>query len=225
MGAYASLFANVDVPYFLSIATEAPIYTEGLSAALQTALASYSESASVGTVTTMTTRTYTTVNTIVTNFVNGTVTVPTTIVSTETVVTVEPVGQVQVTSTALQAAPAPTANAPVNKVTTEVVTLGNGRVGAELSLSASTVTLLSPIYQKTSCCPDCHYQTKRRRLHSGPERCHLHSHHRDPDQRPAARRSLPWVLVSWVVQLCCCKLAVQSNSDTSMPPFLFVTVL
>ena len=78
----------------------------------------------------MTTRTYTTVNTIVTNFVNGTVTVPTTIVSTETVVTVAPVGQVQATSTALQAAPAPapTANAPVNKVTTEVVTLGNGRV-------------------------------------------------------------------------------------------------
>ena len=130
LGAYASLFANVDVPYFLSIATEAPIYTEGLSAALQTALASYSESVFRPTVTTMTTRTYTTVNTIVTNFVNGTVTVPTTIVSTETVVTVEPVGQVQATSTALQAAPAPvpTANAPVNKVTTEVVTLGNGRV-------------------------------------------------------------------------------------------------
>ena len=63
-----------------------------------------------------------------TNFVNGTVTVPTTIVSTETVVTVEPVGQAQGTSTALQAAPAPTANAPVNRVTTEVVTLGNGRV-------------------------------------------------------------------------------------------------
>ena len=130
LGAYASLFANVDVPYFLSIATEAPIYTEGLSAALQTALASYSESVFRPTVTTMTTRTYTTVNTIVTNFVNGTVTVPTTVVSTETVVTVEPVGQVQATSTALQAAPAPapTANAPVNKVTTEVVTLGNGRV-------------------------------------------------------------------------------------------------
>ena len=128
LGAYASLFANVDVPYFLSIATEAPIYTEGLSAALQTALASYSESVFRPTVTTMTTRTYTTVNTIVTNFVNGTVTVPTTIVSTETVVTVEPVGQVQATSTALQAAPAPTANAPVNKITTEVVTLDNGRV-------------------------------------------------------------------------------------------------
>ena len=130
LGAYASLFANVDVPYFLSIATEAPIYTEGLSAALQTALASYSESVFRPTVTTMTTRTYTTVNTIVTNFVNGTVTMPTTIVSTETIVTVEPVGQVQATSTALQAAPAPapTANAPVNKVTTEVVTLGNGRV-------------------------------------------------------------------------------------------------
>ena len=132
LGAYASLFANVDVPYFLSIATEAPVYTEGLSAALQTALASYSESAFRPTVTTMTTRTYTTVNTIVTNFVNGTVTVPTTIVSTETVVTVEPVGQVQATSTALQAAPAPapapTANAPAYEVTIEVVPLGNGRV-------------------------------------------------------------------------------------------------
>ena len=128
LGAYVSLFASVNVPYFLSIATEAPIYTEGLSTALQIALSSYSESAFRPTVTTMTTRTYTTVNTIVTNFVNGTVTVPTTIVSTETVVTVEPVGQVQATSTALQAAPAPPANVPVNRVTTEVVTLGNGRV-------------------------------------------------------------------------------------------------
>ena len=127
LNAYASLFANVDVPYFLSIATEAPIYTEGLSAALQTALVSYSEGLRP-TVTTMTTRTYTTVNTIVTNFVNGTVTVPTTYYSTEIFVTVEPVGQVQGTSTALQAAPAPTANAPVNRVTTEVITLGNGRV-------------------------------------------------------------------------------------------------
>ena len=128
LNAYASLFANVDVPYFLSIATEAPIYTESLSAALQTALASYSESMFRPTVTTLTTRTYTTVNTIVTNFVSGTVTVPTTYYSTEIFVTVEPVGQVQGTSTALQAAPAPTANAPVNKVTAEVITLGNGRV-------------------------------------------------------------------------------------------------
>ena len=65
LATYASLFANVDVPYFLSIATEAPIYTEGLSAALQTALSSYSESLRP-TVTAMTTRTYTTVNTITT---------------------------------------------------------------------------------------------------------------------------------------------------------------
>ena len=127
LGAYASLFANVDVPYFLSIATEAPIYTEGLSAALQTALASYSESLRP-TVTAMTTRTYTVVNTITTDVVNGTVTIPTTYYSTEIFVTVEPVGQAQRTSTTVQVAPAPTANAPANKVTTEVVTLGNGRV-------------------------------------------------------------------------------------------------
>ena len=82
LAAYASLFANVDVPYFLSIATEAPIYTEGLSAALQTALASYSESLRP-TVTAMTTRTYTVVNTITTNVVSGTVTIPTTYYSTE----------------------------------------------------------------------------------------------------------------------------------------------
>ena len=131
LAAYASLFANVDVPYFLSIATEAPIYTEGLSAALQTALASYSESALRPTVTAMTTRTYTVVNTITTDVVNGTVTIPTTYYSTEIFVTVEPVGQAQRTSTALQAAPAPTATvtAPEGyRVTTEVVTLDNGRV-------------------------------------------------------------------------------------------------
>ena len=128
LGAYASLFANVDVPYFLSIATEAPIYTEGLSAALQTALASYSESLRP-TVTAMTTRTYTNVNTITTEVVNGTVTIPTTYYSTEIVVTVEPAGQAQRTSTTVQAAPAPTANVPEGyRVTTEVVTLDNGRV-------------------------------------------------------------------------------------------------
>ena len=127
LGAYVSLFASVNVPYFLSIATEAPIYTEGLSAALQTALASYSESLRP-TVTAMTTRTYTVVNTITTDVVNGTVTIPTTYYSTEIFVTVEPVGQAQRTSTTVQVAPAPTANAPANKVTTEVVTLGNGRV-------------------------------------------------------------------------------------------------
>ncbi len=40
LGAYASLFANVDVAQFLSIATEAPVYTEGLSSAFVTALES-----------------------------------------------------------------------------------------------------------------------------------------------------------------------------------------
>ena len=92
LGAYASLFANVDVPYFLSIATEAPVYTEGLSAALQTALESYSQSMFRPTVTTMTTRTFTTVSTIVTNVVSGTVIVPTTLYSTVVVTSLEPVG-------------------------------------------------------------------------------------------------------------------------------------
>ena len=128
LAAYASLFANVDVPYFLSIATEAPIYTEGLSAALQTALSSYSESLRP-TVTAMTTRTYTTVNTITTDVVSGTVTVPTTYYSTEIVVTVVPAGQVQTASRIPQPAPAPTTAVPEGyRVTTECVTLANGRV-------------------------------------------------------------------------------------------------
>ena len=76
----------------------------------------------------MTTITYTNVNTITTDVVNGTVTIPTTYYSTEIFVTVEPVGQAQRTTT-LQAAPAPTANVPEGyRVTTEVVTLDNGRV-------------------------------------------------------------------------------------------------
>ena len=48
LGAWASLFANVNVPYFLSIATEAPIYTVGLSAAFSSALSSYSATATDG---------------------------------------------------------------------------------------------------------------------------------------------------------------------------------
>ena len=48
LGAYASLFANVDVAQFLSIATEAPVYTEGLSAALSSALSSHSAVATDG---------------------------------------------------------------------------------------------------------------------------------------------------------------------------------
>ena len=143
------------------------------------------------TVTTMTTRTYTTVNTIVTNFVNGTVTVPTTVVSTETVVTVEPVGQVQATSTALQAAPAPAsiANARVNKVTTEVVLLGNGRVETRTVTicveNCSTVVAGVPkpaAVQTVTTRPNVAVYTP------GPERCHLHSHHRDPDQEHCLKK-------------------------------------
>ena len=231
LGAYASLFANVDVPYFLSIATEAPIYTEGLSAALQTALASYSESAFRPTVTTMTTRTYTTVNTIVTNFVNGTVTVPTTIVSTETVVTVEPVGQVQATSTALQAAPAPapapTANAPVNKVTTEVVTLGNGRV------ETRTVTICvencdTVVAQSTRRPAAVQTVTTRPNVavYTQVQNGVTYTHTIEIQTKNAALKKVAALGAGILGGAgCCCKLAVQCNSDTSTLPFLFVTVL
>ena len=90
LGAYASLFANVDVAQFLSIATEAPVYTEGLSSAFVTALESYSQSVNRPTSVVMTTNTYTTVSTIVTNVVSGTVTVPTTLYSTVVVTSVGP---------------------------------------------------------------------------------------------------------------------------------------
>ena len=90
LGAYASLFANVDVAQFLSIATEAPVYTEGLSSAFVTALESYSQSVNRPTSVIMTTNTYTTVSTIVTNVVSGTVTVPTTLYSTVVVTSVGP---------------------------------------------------------------------------------------------------------------------------------------
>ena len=90
LGAYASLFANVDVAQFLSIATEAPVYTEGLSSAFVTALESYSQSVNRPTSVVMTTHTYTTVSTIVTNVVSGAVTVPTTIFSTVVVTSVGP---------------------------------------------------------------------------------------------------------------------------------------
>ena len=90
LGAYASLFANVDVAQFLSIATEAPVYTEGLSSAFVTALESYSQNVNRPTSTIMTTHTYTTVSTIVTNVVSGTVTVPTTLYSTVVVTSVGP---------------------------------------------------------------------------------------------------------------------------------------
>ena len=90
LSAYASLFANVDVAQFLSIATEAPVYTEGLSSAFVTALESYSQSVNRPTSVVMTTHTYTTVSTIVTNVVSGAVTVPTTIFSTVVVTSVGP---------------------------------------------------------------------------------------------------------------------------------------
>ena len=90
LGAYASLFANVDVPYFLSIATEAPIYTEGLSSAFVTALESYSQNVNHPTSTVMITNVYTLVSTIVTNVVSGSVTVPTTLFSTVVVTSVGP---------------------------------------------------------------------------------------------------------------------------------------
>ena len=90
LGVYASLFADVDVAQFLSIATEAPVYTEGLSSAFVTALESYSQNVNRPTSTIMTTHTYTTVSTIVTNVVSGTVTVPTTIFSTVVVTSVGP---------------------------------------------------------------------------------------------------------------------------------------
>ena len=90
LGAYASLFANVDVAQFLSIATEAPIYTEGLSSAFVTALESYSQNVNHPTSTVMITSVYTSVSTIVTNVVSGTVTVPTTLFSTVVVTSVGP---------------------------------------------------------------------------------------------------------------------------------------
>ena len=85
LAAYASLFANVDVPYFLSIATEAPIYTEGLSSAFESALSPFRTRFASVTVN-ATTSTTTSVNTYVANYVSGTVTVTTTIVATQTLV-------------------------------------------------------------------------------------------------------------------------------------------
>ena len=91
LGAYASLFANVDVAQFLSIATEAPIYTEGLSSAFNNALKSYSQGANRPSSVIKTTITHTTVNTTVTNVMNRTVTIPTTLFSTALVTNVRSV--------------------------------------------------------------------------------------------------------------------------------------
>ena len=49
---YANLFTRLDVRQLLSLASEAPVYTSGLSAAMQTALASYMATAPVNRVTT-----------------------------------------------------------------------------------------------------------------------------------------------------------------------------
>ena len=156
LGAYASLFANVDVAQFLSIATEAPIYTEGLSSAFVTALESYSQNVYRPTSVIVTTNVYTTVSTIVTSVVSGTVTVPTTLFSTVVVtsvgsatsgretytshttetrvgVTSETVSEV-VRETTLpngqvtRVTERVTVGAPGERVTVEVVTGGNGRV-------------------------------------------------------------------------------------------------
>ena len=156
LGAYASLFANVDVAQFLSIATEAPIYTEGLSSAFVTALESYSQNVNRPTSTVMVTSVYTSVSTIVTNVVSGTVTVPTTLFSTVVVTSVGPATsgretytshttetRVGVTSETVsevvrettlpngqvtRVTERVTVGAPGERVTVETVTLGNGRV-------------------------------------------------------------------------------------------------
>ena len=156
LGAYASLFANVDVAQFLSIATEAPIYTEGLSSAFVTALESYSQNVNHPTSTVMVTSVYTSVSTIVTNVVSGTVTVPTTLFSTVVVTSVGPATsgretytshttetRVGVTSETVsevvrettlpngqvtRVTERVTVGAPGERVTVETVTLGNGRV-------------------------------------------------------------------------------------------------
>ncbi len=156
LGAYASLFANVDVAQFLSIATEAPIYTEGLSSAFVTALESYSQNVNHPTSTVMVTSVYTSVSTIVTNVVSGTVTVPTTLFSTIVVTSVGPATSGRETYTShttetrmgvtsetvsevVRESTLPngqvtrvtervTVGAPGERVTVETVTLGNGRV-------------------------------------------------------------------------------------------------
>ena len=156
LGAYASLFANVDVAQFLSIATEAPIYTEGLSSAFVTALESYSQIVNHPTSTVMVTSVYTSVSTIVTNVVSGTVTVPTTLFSTVVVTSVGPATSGRETYTSrttetwmgvtsetvsevvrettlpngqvTRVTERVTVGAPGERVTVETVTLGNGRV-------------------------------------------------------------------------------------------------
>ena len=209
LGAYASLFANVDVPYFLSIATEAPVYTEGLSAALQTALESYSQSIFRPTVTTMTTRTFTTVSTIVTNVVSGTVTVPTTLYSTVVVTSVGPATSGRETYTShtteiwagvtsetvsevVRESTLPngqvtritervTVGAPGEHVTTEVATAINGRV--------ETRTVTRGEGGVVRCHSSCHdRQTKRCNLHTGAEWSYLHSYCGDPDQECCFQR-------------------------------------
>ena len=90
LGAYTSLFANVDVPYFLSIATEVSIYTDSPSSAFVISLKLNRQNMNYSASIIMTTNTYSTVSTILINVVSGTGTVPTTLFSTVVVASVGP---------------------------------------------------------------------------------------------------------------------------------------
>ena len=128
LSAYSSLFANVDVAQFLSIATEAPIYTEGLSAAFDNALESYSQSVNRPSSVILTTDTYTTVTTIITDIVRKIVTTPVTLFSTSVVTSVESVTRSKDTYTNHTMG---TMKGVTSEVTSKIVretTLPNGQV-------------------------------------------------------------------------------------------------
>ena len=90
LGAYTSLFANVDVTRFLLIATEVSIYTDSPSSAFVISLKLNRQNMNCSASIIMTTNTYGTVSTILINVVSGTGTVPTTLFSTVVVVSVGP---------------------------------------------------------------------------------------------------------------------------------------
>ena len=90
LGAYTSLFANVDVTRFLLIATEVSIYTDSPSSAFVISLKLNRQNMNCSASIIMTTNTYSTVSTILINVVSGTGTVPTTLFSTVVVVSVGP---------------------------------------------------------------------------------------------------------------------------------------
>ena len=128
LGAYTSLFANVDVAQFLSIATEAPIYTERLSAAFDNALESYSQSVNRPSSVILTTDTYTTVTTIITDIVRKIVTTPVTLFSTSVVTSVGSVTRSKETYTNHTMG---TMRGVTSEVTSKIVretTLPNGQV-------------------------------------------------------------------------------------------------